>query len=588
MLCAFISGGGAIIAIMGLQVAMTSIESGDWKLTAIVCGTVLAFYLVNWFILYSQFYVNSRISQRVSKKIRSDLFIKLNKLPIGYFDKNPAGDIMSRFINDVNNISVFLSDNFADLIGLFLWLTGIGIAIFLISWMLALITVVLFAIAIIWVWFKTKKSIPYFEKLQSTIGEFTSLLEEKIAGQFVVDLYEQQQAVRKEFDDMHHKLMNLWEEAQLYSFYSYPLTDLLINGITIIISAIGALFVIFNVPFATINISIGQANNQVDGLATITIYILLARNFLSPLGQLPSIVTIGLGTNVGVQRVQEVLRENEEFNPIEKLSISLSMDKNNLKIKNEENYLNTKILKPQIEFKHVDFGYDSNHKVLKDVSFKINSGDFIGIVGPTGSGKTTIINLLNKLYNPTKGDILIDNVSIKKINRNSLRKNISTVLQDTFFFSLNIKENIKLANPSASDDEIIEACKKAKCHDLILSLENGYETIINSSSNELSKGQRQLIAIARAIISDANLVIFDEATSSVDVKTEIQVQEAMEELLKNKTAILIAHRLSTIRNADKILVINQGKLIESGNHEQLLKHNGFYAKLFNSQFDIID
>ncbi len=581
MLCAFISGGGAIIATMALEVAMKSIGSGDWKLTAIVCGTVLGFYLVNWFILYSQFYVNSRISQRVSKKIRSDLFIKLNKLPIGYFDKNPAGDIMSRFINDVNNVSVFLSDNFADLIGLFLWLTGIGIAIFLISWMLALITVVLFAIAIIWIWFKTKKSIPYFEKLQSTIGEFTSLLEEKIAGQFVVDLYEQQQAVRKEFDDMHHKLMNLWEEAQLYSFYSYPLTDLLINGITIIISAIGALFVIFNVPFATIN-------NQGNPLATITIFILLARNFLSPLGQLPSIVTIGLGTNVGVQRVQEVLRENEEFNPIEKLSISLSMDKNNLKIKNEENYLNTKILKPQIEFKHVDFGYDSKHKVLKDVSFKINSGDFIGIVGPTGSGKTTIINLLNKLYDPVRGDILIDNVSIKKINRDSLRKNISTVLQDTFFFSLNIKENIKLANPSASDDEIIEACKKAKCHDLILSLENGYETIINSSSNELSKGQRQLIAIARAIISNANLVIFDEATSSVDVKTEIQVQEAMEELLKNKTAILIAHRLSTIRNADKILVINQGKLIESGNHEQLLKHDGFYAKLFNSQFDIID
>lgn len=581
MLCAFISGGGAIIATMALEVAMNSIKTGDWKLTAIVCGTVLGFYLVNWFILYSQFYVNSRISQRVSKKIRSDLFIKLNKLPIGYFDQNPAGDVMSRFINDVNNVSVFLSDNFADLIGLFLWLTGIGIAIFLISWMLALITVVLFAIAIIWIWFKTKKSIPYFEKLQSTIGEFTSLLEEKIAGQFVVDLYEQQQAVRKEFDDMHHKLMNLWEEAQLYSFYSYPLTDLLINGITIIISTIGALFVIFNVPFATIN-------NQGNPLATITIFILLARNFLSPLGQLPSIVTIGLGTNVGVQRVQEVLRENEEFNPIEKLSISLSMDKNNLKIKNEENYLNTKILKPQIEFKHVDFGYDSKHKVLKDVSFKINSGDFIGIVGPTGSGKTTIINLLNKLYDPVKGDILIDNVSIKKINRDSLRKNISTVLQDTFFFSLNIKENIKLANPSASDDEIIEACKKAKCHDLILSLENGYETIINSSSNELSKGQRQLIAIARAIISNANLVIFDEATSSVDVKTEIQVQEAMEELLKNKTAILIAHRLSTIRNADKILVINQGELIESGNHEQLLKHDGFYAKLFNSQFDIID
>lgn len=584
--CSFFSGFSTIGAVIALQVAMNAITNDNLLLTTIICGTILGLYFFNWFLQYSQFCVNSKMSQKISKKIRSDLFVRLNKLPISYFDKNTTGDIMSRFINDVNNISIFLSDNFADLLGLLIWLFGIGIAIFILSWSLSLITIVLFIFSVTFVWLKIKKSIPYFEKVQATIGEFTGLLEEKIAGQFVIDLYEKQADVKKEFDQVHEKLMNYWEEAQLKSFFTYPLVDLLVNSITIIISAIAVLFVIYDVHFMNINISTGSSD--ATAIASLTIYILLVRNFLNALSQFPTIVNVWLGTNVGIERVQEVLKEQDEFTSTEKLAILISMDKYNLQIKNAEDFPNVKALKPEIEFKHVGFGYSKNEQVLKDVSFKIKSGSFIGIVGPTGSGKTTVINLLNKLYDPTEGDILIDGVSLKEINRNHLRKNISTVLQDTFFFSLSIKDNIKLANPDASDEEIIRACKQAKCHEIISNLKHGYDTVISSSSSELSKGQKQLIAIARAIISNASLVIFDEATSSVDVKTEIQVQQAMETLLKNKTAILIAHRLSTVRNADQILVINKGALIESGNHDQLLKQKGFYSKLFHSQFDIID
>ena len=583
--CATLSGFISIAGTIGLQFAIVSTQNNDLTTTAIICGTILGIFCFNWLFQYSQYWINARIAQRISKKIRNRLFTKLNKLPISFFDKHPTGDIMSRFINDANNISIFLSDNFSDLIGVIVWLVGMGIALYVISWSMALITTLLFIISIWIIVSKIKKSIPFFDKLQKTLGEFTGLLEEKIAGQTEIDLFEQQDVVRKEFDAVHKELYDLWEQAQLTSIKIYPVIDFLININTIIILSIAVLFVLFNVPFMNFNIAVGS---QSGAVATLTIFVLLARNFLSPLNQLPSIVNIGLGTNVGIQRIEEVFNDTDEYNDFEKLAILISMDKNKLALKNEDKVEDFVALQPSVEFKHVDFNYLENEPVLQDINFKIKAGQFIGVVGPTGSGKTTIINLLSKMYEPTKGEILIDNVSTKKINRDSLRKNISTVLQDTFFFNLSIKDNIRLANANATDDEIIEACKKAYCHEIITNLPDGYETIVNSNFSELSKGQRQLIAIARAIITDANLVIFDEATSSVDVKTEALIQKAMADLLKNKTAILIAHRLSTIRNADNILVVNKGKLIEQGNHEELLKLNGFYAKLHNSQFDIID
>lgn len=578
------SGFGTVAAVLGLQLAITSIGDNNFVTTSIICGILLGYYLLNWFIQFLQYSVNARMSQKISKKIRSDLFLKLNNLSIKYFDKNPTGDIMSRFINDVNNITVLLSDNFADLVGVIVWLFGIGIAIFVISWQLSLITVFLFIIAIIIVAFRIKKSLPFFKNLQDEIAEFTSFLEEKIAGQTVIDLFEQQKLVKSEFDKIQNKVANSWSNAQLQSFYTYPIIEFITNVITISIYSIGVLFIILNINFATINITTSGTNDSSQ--AALIIFTLLSRNFLSPLSQLPPIINVALGTKVGIDRVNEILNQKDEYNEVEKIAISLSMSLNEIKI--DEDEINFKVIKPLIEFKNVNFSYSKDKPILKNLSFKINPGQFIGIVGPTGGGKSTIISLLTKLYDIDDGDIFIDNISIKTIDKKSFRSNVSVVLQDTFFFDLSIKDNIKLSNPNATDEEIYSACKKACCHDLILDLPNGYDTVISNFSEQLSKGQKQLISIARAMISNANLVIFDEATSSIDVKTEIKIQLAMEELLKNKTAIVIAHRLSTIRNADNIFVIKDGKLIEEGTHSQLMDKNGFYKSLYNSQFNIID
>lgn len=581
LICAVISGFGAVAAIVALQFAITSIQNDQLITTSIICGSILAFYCLNTFIQYFQYWLNAKMAQGISKKIRNDLFLKLNKLPIQYFDKNQTGDIMSRFVNDVNNVSIFMSDNFADLMAAIMWLIATGIAMIVISWQMSLITLVMFSGAILLVWWRIKKSLPYFDKLQKTLGNFTGFLEEKIAGQFVVDLFEQQEQVKKEFDNVHSELANLWEKAQKYSFYTYPLIESVVNIITVSTIAIGMAFVISGVDFVNIK---ELANTEAGAIGALTIFTLLSRNFISQLNQLPTIVNVATGMKVGLDRIDEIVQQEEEFHQFEKIAITISLDKNIKKIKDEKHHL----VNPNIEFKNVEFEYIRDIPILKDISFNIKSGEFIGIVGPTGSGKSTIINLLTKLYEINAGDILIDGVSIKKVDKNSLRKNIAIVLQDTFFFSLSIKENIKLANPFVSDEEIIQACKQALCHDIIMQLPNGYDTVVANSENKLSKGQKQLIAIARAMISKANIVVLDEATSSVDVTTEIQVQKAMENLLADKTSILIAHRLSTVRNADKILVIKDGKLIESGNHNQLLKKDGFYAKLFNSQFDIID
>lgn len=582
VLTSLFSGFGTVAATLFLQFAINSVNANDFATTSLICGILIAYYACNWLVQFFQYSVNAKMSQKISKKIRNDIFTKLNNLSIKYFDENQTGDIMSRFINDVNNITVLLSDNFADLVGVLVWLFGIGIAIFIISWQLSLITIFLFIIAIIIVSFRIKKSLPYFKDLQDEIASFTSFLEEKIAGQSIIDLFEQQKLVKKEFDKIQYKVAQSWSDAQLQSFYTYPIIEFVTNIITICIYSIGILFIILNINFATINITSGQSGSE----AALIIFTLLSRNFLSPLSQLPPIINVALGAKVGVERVEDILDRKDEYNEIEKVAITLSMVANNVTIDNYES--NHKTLKPKVEFQKVGFGYLANKKVLKDVSFKIEPGQFIGIVGPTGSGKSTIISLLAKLYDVDDGDILIDDVSIKIIDKKSFRNNVSLVLQDTFFFDLSIKENIKLSNPNATDEQIYFACQKACCHDLILALPNGYDTVISSFSEQLSKGQKQLIAIARAMISEANLVIFDEATSSVDVKTETKIQLAMEELLKNKTAIVIAHRLSTVRNADKILVIKEGKLIEEGTHSELIAQNGFYANLYNSQFDLID
>lgn len=574
---------GAVAATIAMQFAITSIEQNNFAQTMTICGIIFAYYVLGWFAHFIVYYLNSKVSQKAIYRIRNDLFKKINELPMQYFDKNTPGDIMSNFTNDVNNIAVFLSDSLADFFGFLIWLIGIGIGIFVLSWQLALIVVGLFVISLTVIINKVRKSLPYYTNYQKELGNFTSIIEENVAGQGIVDLFQQQPQFQEKFEKIQKHLINQWEKATFFSSQSYPYVDFFANAIIAITTGVGILFINFDINFINIPIFVGDGSPQAY-VAAIAIFILLTRNFLNALYQLPMVFNIGLSMKVGVERVNEIFNKKTEFSAFEKIIIVLS---NEIR-KTRNGSKDMKELLPEVKFEKVSFEYEKNVPILKDVSFEIKKQEFVGIVGPTGSGKTTLINLLTKLYEVNKGSITIGGTPIKEINRDSLRNNITLVLQDTFLFNRTIRENLKLGNPSATEKQIVEACIKAHCHDLIMELEDGYDTVLSNDSNTLSKGQKQLLSIARAIITDSKLIVFDEATSSVDIQTEKLIHLAMKNLFKERTVVMIAHNLSTIRNADNILVIKDGRLLESGNHNQLLKLDGFYAQLHKSQINELD
>ena len=574
---------GAVAATIAMQFAINSIGQNDFYGTMLICSIIFVYYISGWFAHFIVYYLNSKISQKAIYRIRSDLFKKINELPMQYFDKNTPGDVMSNFTNDVNNVAVFLSDSFADFFGFLILLFGIGIGLFILSWSLALIVFGLFVISLFVIINKVRKSLPYYTEYQKELGNFTSIIEENVSGQGIVDLFQQQTKFQEKFEKVQKHLIDQWEKATFFSLQSYPYVDLFANSIIAIATAVGILFINFDFNFINIPAFVGDGSPQAY-VGTIAIFILLTHNFLNALYQLPVVFNVGLSMKVGVERISEILNKETEFNAFEKIIIVLANDIN----KKRDNSKNMKELLPEIRFDKVSFEYEKGVPILKDISFEIKKQQFVGIVGPTGSGKTTLINLLTKLYEINKGTISIGGTSIKEINRDSLRNNITLVLQDTFLFNRTIRENLKLGNPLATEEQMIEACKKAHCHDLILSLENGYDTILSNDSNTLSKGQKQLLSIARAIITDSKLIVFDEATSSVDIRTEKLIHLAMKNLFKERTVVMIAHNLSTIRNADNILVIKGGVLLESGNHNELLKLDGFYAQLHKSQINELD
>lgn len=574
---------GAVAATIAMQFAINSIGQNDFYGTMLICSIIFVYYISGWFAHFIVYYLNSKISQKAIYRIRNDLFKKINELPMQYFDKNTPGDVMSNFTNDVNNVAVFLSDSFADFFGFLIWLFGIGIGLFILSWSLALIVFGLFVISLFVIINKVRKSLPYYTEYQKELGNFTSIIEENVSGQGIVDLFQQQTKFQEKFEKVQKHLIDQWEKATFFSLQSYPYVDLFANSIIAIATAVGILFINFDFNFINIPAFVGDGSPQAY-VGTIAIFILLTHNFLNALYQLPVVFNVGLSMKVGVERISEILNKETEFNAFEKIIIVLANDIN----KKRDNFKNMKELLPEIRFDKVSFEYEKGVPILKDISFEIKKQQFVGIVGPTGSGKTTLINLLTKLYEINKGTISIGGTSIKEINRDSLRNNITLVLQDTFLFNRTIRENLKLGNPLATEEQMIEACRKAHCHDLILGLENGYDTILSNDSNTLSKGQKQLLSIARAIITDSKLIVFDEATSSVDIRTEKLIHLAMKNLFKERTVVMIAHNLSTIRNADNILVIKGGVLLESGNHNELLKLDGFYAQLHKSQINELD
>lgn len=585
-------------------------------------GFALLFYFLNAATMWWQTRTMAKLSQKIGYKIRAKLFRKIQKLPVKYFDQNSSGDLMSKFTNDVNNITNALSENLTILVNGLFMIIAMFITMFLISPYLTLITLAMLPIMFIPVMLIVKKSKPSYAKNQKYIGELNGFAEEMISGQSIITLYKQEEQVNKEFIKYNDRLNNESKKAQSITSAIFPIANFFTNFSSIIITLFGIIFVVAGVDkgfngialpdFNDLN-SNSQANTALTAITTIATFSMVSRNFFQPVAQISNISNILLMALAGANRAFQVFTENNEVTKDEHIILKIDDEENHKSNANSlselfNNNLNQKIehtgLNPEdgdvlptknysvettndsVKVKDLNFSYVPNKQILFDIDIDVKPGQTIAIVGPTGSGKSTFINLLTKFYDIKDGDILIGNkeISIKEITKESMRHNVSIVLQDTFLFNVSIKENIRYGNLGASDNEIIEAAKTANAHNFIMQLPNGYDTVLNDNGESLSQGQRQLLAIARAVLSTSDILILDEATSSIDTKTELEVQTAMNRLTKNKTSFVIAHRLSTIEKADQILVLKDGKIIERGTHSELLANKGFYYDLHNSQF----
>lgn len=525
------------------------IETGDMKGLAFICIILVLMYLVNIFSTYYQNIVMVKISQRVSAKIRKELFIALQKLPLKYFDNNSSGDLMSRLTNDVDNINTTLSQSVTQLFSGIINVVGMLIAMLLLSPILTLIGMITVPLTFIATKTLAKKTQSFFVKQQRELGNLNGYIEEMVSGQKVVLLFSEEEKVKEEFSEINERLTKSAIIAQGVSSFMGPINNFINNISYLIISVVGG-YLILKGSGITVGIVFS--------------FLLYMRNFTRPINEIMNLFNTIQGALAGAERVFEVIDEEKE--------------------KDKDNAVNIDNIEGHVELRGVTFSYSNGKEILKNVSLEAKKGEVIAIVGPTGAGKTTIVNLLTKFYDIDSGEILIDGKNIDEITRESLRKTVAMVLQDTYLFSETVSENIRYGRLDASDGEVIEAAKMADAHHFIKQLPQGYDTVLSDNGGNLSQGQRQLLAIARAILSNASILILDEATSSIDTRTEVLIQNAMLKLMEGKTTFVIAHRLSTIRNADKILALKDGEIIESGTHDELLAKEGFYANLYNSQF----
>ncbi|TAH61856.1 MAG: ABC transporter ATP-binding protein [Gottschalkiaceae bacterium] len=514
---------------------------------------LLSIYIVDNMLTFLQEYLVAGIAQRVVFTLRENLFQKLQSLPIMFFDTHTHGEIMSRLSNDIDNVSTTISQSIIQFMASSVSILGsLGMMIYLSPLMTAasMITVPM-------VYFLTrfiaKKTKLLFREQQKTLGRLNGHIEETIAGIHVVKAFNNEEKVIDEFKAQNQILREVGVRAQIWSGFIMPLMN-----------------VINNFGFGVIAIFGGSlALRGVISVGVIASFISYSKQFTRPLNELANTFNTLQSGIAGAERVFEILDQSEER-------------------KDSDNAIIIKDIKGEVEFENVSFEYKKDEPVLKNISFKVNPGTNIALVGPTGAGKTTIVNLLTGFYEIDKGDIKIDGINIKDYEKNSLRKIFGMVLQDTYLFSGTIRENIKYGNLGASDEDIKNAAALARAEDFINKLPQGYDTYINEGGTNLSQGQRQLIAISRAILANPYILILDEATSSVDTRTELKIQEAMVKLMENRTTFIIAHRLSTIKDADIIMVIDHGEIVEKGSHEELLDKGGHYYNLYQSQFANID
>ena len=522
----------------------------DFEAITSIAVFLLTIYLISALFNYIQGFIMATVANNFAKSLRTQISQKINKLPLRYFDTHSFGDILSRVTNDVDTIGMTLHQSLGTLVSAITLFIGSIIMMFYTNWILAITGIVSSLLGFIFMFIILAKSQKYFNARQVELGNLNGHIEEIYSNHNVVRVYNGMDEASEKFDDLNNRVFVCNKKSQFLSGLMQPIMNFIGNFSYVAVCIVGALLVM----------------NDAISFGVIVAFMVYVRLFTNPLSQIAQGMTNLQTTAAASERVFEFLEEPEME---EETNITKHLDANNVQ--------------GNIVFDHIKFSYDGKKTIIKDFSCDVHKGEKIAIVGPTGAGKTTMVNLLMKFYNITDGDIRIDGVSTKELSRENVHDLFIMVLQDTWLFNGTIRDNIKYNKENVTDEQIMEACKTVGIDKFVKSLPGGLNYVLEDNDS-ISAGQKQLLTIARGMIKDAPFLILDEATSSVDTRTEELVQKAMDKLTEGRTSFIIAHRLSTIRNADLILVMNEGNIIEQGNHDELMKKNGFYAELYNSQF----
>ena len=556
--------GSTIFSIIGPKIlgnATTEIYNGlvnklygtggiDFGKIGTILLTLLGLYVLSALFSFIQGFTMTRISQKLTYRLRKDISEKINKLPMNYYDKKTNGEVLSVITNDIDTLGTNLNQSVTQIITSVCTLVGIAIMMLSISWQMTLISLIVMPIGAFLVKIIVGKSQKYFKRQQDYLGHVNGQVEEVYSGLTVVKAFNGENNARTEFAKENNELYKSAWRSQFLSGLMFPVMGFISN--------IGYVGVAIAGGYLAINGKITVGNIQS--------FIQYNKQFTQPINQIAQVSSMLQAMVAATERIFEFLEEKDE-------------------VETAKEGVTTNSLKGNVTFDHVKFGYNPDNIVIKDFNAEVHDGQKIAIVGPTGAGKTTMVKLLMRFYDVTDGRILVDGHNVKDFERGELRQMFGMVLQDTWLFGGTVKDNIKYGKEDATDDEVIEAAKAAHVHHYIKTLPNGYNSEINEESSNISAGQKQLLTIARVILTDPKILILDEATSSIDTRTEIQIQKAMDNLMKGRTSFIIAHRLSTIKNADLILVMDHGDIVEQGTHEELLAKGGFYEKLYNSQFE---
>ncbi len=556
ILATFLAITGNLLALVGPKLSGNAInaivgkDKVDFTAVSLYCILMLIFYLVSAGFSFVLNIIMIRLGRKVAMAMRKDLFDHFTRLPVGFFDKHQIGDLINRISYDIDTVNTSLSTDFVQICSSVITVLGSLIMMIVISPALVSVFIITIPLSFLFTGYMSKRVRPLFRDRNEKLGELNGYVEEILSGQKTVKAYNREEEMCARFDEHNEKAVQSYFKADYYGSFMGPSMNLINNLSLALVSVLGALL------FFGGKILLGDISS----------FVLYSRRFSGPINEFANIISELQSATTAAERVFRLIDEEPEP-------------------KDSENAVELTDIDGLVELKNVSFGYDKERTIIHDLSFKADPGSVVAIVGPTGAGKTTIINLLMRFYDIDSGEILIDGHPIKDISRASLRGAYSMVLQDTWLFHGTVRDNIAYSRTDATDEEIIAAAKAAHIHSFIEKLPEGYDTILSDDGTTISKGQKQLLTIARAMLSKAQMLILDEATSNVDSRTEKLIQSAMRNLMKDKTCFVIAHRLSTIQNADNILVVKDGDIVEQGNHNTLMSYDSYYKALYNAQFD---